>query len=826
MIHDLRVALRSLRGSPWYAATIIGVLAGGIAVTTLTFAVVDGVLFKPLPYPRADELYFIRADATAAPQVDPPPVSWDDVLAWREAVPDLVIGVASVAATREEQVAVRDFYSASIDERFLEVLRVQPLAGGFEAADFSTTLRTAASTRGAPRLISHALWHALHRGNPQVVGQPTVVSETMGSRAAVRVAGVLPASFVYPVSPGQPQPDVLVPLSPSRVASGVHAASLQAIARIERPGDVVRVRERLLAATRELAGRLSSRPPHTAPAIVIAAEPRRVFDQITLIPLAGHLWRAERPAFAAVASAAGLLLLLVAMNVAGLAAARSVERQRQAAVRRALGASSWRLVRSQLAELAWLVVPACGLALLATKPLLVWTVDLLPASLAPFEVPSVDARVFGAAATLGFLTLLVVALWPVRVTVRANAAGALGRATPQASRRVRSGRGVVAAQTAAGFVLVTAGMLTGASLAVTWTEDTGYDRQRLGLLEVFARFYDTREHAVDQLNETWDRLRRTPGVSDVAVSSIQPLFESNLPRPYTVWVPEAVVEAVPDVSSRLVSSNYFEVMGLELVEGTWPDAAVWNADGAVALVSESAARLWWPDRSAVGRVLARAPARARTADAPKIVVGVVRDARYSALDRAPLADVYVPNPISRNVYGVYFLVRTSTSVDSVMPGLLQAVSTHRLRVAQASSFEAALFKSIRHRALPAWLFGLLGGSGLIVLGTGVIGLLAMSVSQRRHEVGIRLALGGTRATIVRLLAQEQLRPVLVGMGVGAVVAVWAATLIESQLYGVSAHHPGVWVLSSLTVLGTACVGALIPSIRSARVSPVEALRAE
>jgi hypothetical protein len=368
--------------------------------------------------------------------------------------------------------------------------------------------------------------------------------------------------------------------------------------------------------------------------------------------------------------------------------------------------------------------------------------------------------------------------------------------------------------------------LTGASLAAAWTEDTGYDRHRLALLEVFARFYNTRAAATEQLQDTWDQLRRTPGVSDVAVSSIQPLFESNLPRAYTVWVPEAMVEAVPDVSSRLVSSNYFEVMGLDLIEGAWPDAAVWNADGPVALVSESAARLWWPDRSAVGQVLARAPARARPQYPSRTIIGVVRDARYSALDRAPLADVYVPGPIAPGVYGAYFLIRTSTSVDDVMPGLLQATARHRLRVSQASSFEDALFKSIRHRALPAWLFGLLGGSGLVVFGIGVIGLLAMSVTQRRREVGIRLALGATGAGIVRLLAREQLRPVLLGLAIGALISAWVVRLLESQLYGVSAHHPGIWALTALTILATASAGALIPSLQSARTNPVEALRAE
>jgi hypothetical protein len=278
---------------------------------------------------------------------------------------------------------------------------------------------------------------------------------------------------------------------------------------------------------------------------------------------------------------------------------------------------------------------------------------------------------------------------------------------------------------------------------------------------------------------------------------------------------------VSDVSSRLVTSNYFDVMGLDLVEGAWPDAATWDQDGPVALVSESAARAWWPDRSAVGQLLVSS-----SAATPRVVVGVVRDARYAALDREPIRDIYVPNPIQLQTYGVIFLVRTEPPVDDVMPGLLRALSAHRMRVAQALSFNDALFKSVRHRALPAWLFGLLGGSGLVILGAGILGMLAMSVSQRTREMGIRLALGSTSAGLVRLMVGDQVRPVLLGLAAGAALALWSVRFLESQLYGVSAWDPGVWTSVAAVILATALAGSLIPSVRSARVNPVTALRSE
>jgi ABC-type antimicrobial peptide transport system permease subunit len=149
-----------------------------------------------------------------------------------------------------------------------------------------------------------------------------------------------------------------------------------------------------------------------------------------------------------------------------------------------------------------------------------------------------------------------------------------------------------------------------------------------------------------------------------------------------------------------------------------------------------------------------------------------------------------------------------------------------MRVAQALSFNDALFKSVRHRALPAWLFGLLGGSGLVILGAGILGMLAMSVSQRTREIGIRLALGSTSAGLVRLMVGEQVRPVLLGLAAGAALALWSVRFLESQLYGVSAWDPGVWTSVAAVILATALAGSLIPSVRSARVNPVTALRSE
>jgi predicted permease len=814
---------RSVKRSPWYAFTVIGVLTAGIALTTVTFAVVDGVLFQPLPYSRPDELYLIRADTSTDPQESPSPVSWAEIATWRAALPDMTIGVAGAHARRVEQAAARDYYAVDVDDRFLEVLGVRPLIG-----EFSSSENQAGPRRPGDREYLHTIserhWRSLYASDLSIVGRPVAVGEREGVRTLTRIVSVLPSGFLFPTIANQEQPDVFTLFGQPdevRYSSSRQARALRAIVRVPDLSHLPRVQARLLGATRQLA--LQARPATLPGRSVEQAPP---FDQVTLVRLGDWVGRNERPAFLLAFSSAGILLLMTCLNVAALTVAKATERQGEMALRQALGASGAVIVKDQLAELGLLVTPACVLALFLSRPLLESTVDLLPPSLTLLKTPTVDTRVIAAAMASGLFSLLLVGLWPTRVLRGVDLTQTLGRASRSVWFRTYKAPWLLGVQTAAGFVMLMAAGLTGASLVATWTQDTGYDPGNLVMIEAYAAFYaDTRDSS-NQLVETRRLLSVVPGVTDVAVASIQPFFQSAVRRPYTNWIPLRGVNELRDVSSRMVSANYFQLMGLELVEGRWPDAAEWERDGPVALVSESTAALWWPQGSALGQALVMTSDRQRAATTPKVVVGVVRDARYSSLDLAPIRDVYVPSPIQPQTYGVFYLVRTGRSVHEVMPGLLQALSVNRLRTAQALSVTDALLKSVRHRALPAWLFGLLGATSLLVLGTGILGVIAMSVSHRTHEMGVRLALGSTEGRLVRLLLAEHLRPVVTGLIAGAIVAFWAVGLLEAQLFGVTARDVWVWVSVSLTILATAGVGALAPAMHAATNNPMQLFRSD
>lgn len=378
----------------------------------------------------------------------------------------------------------------------------------------------------------------------------------------------------------------------------------------------------------------------------------------------------------------------------------------------------------------------------------------------------------------------------------------------------------MAIQVASGFVLLIGGILTVASLGAALNSEPGYSADRMILLEASVRKYVSADDARQQLEESVSLLQRMPGIDNVAVSTIQANFLRPLVIP-THLTPEGWAQPVETASVRHVSENFFKVMGVRLVDGEWPRSGEWDNTGA-ALVSVSAARSFWPKGQVVGRTLqledeVEAPAYT--------VVGVVADARFAGLDISPSQEVYLPNAIVLRRTGLLYHIRTLESPDTSLPVVLRELSAKGIRVDRSATHSAGLFESVKDRALPAWLFGLMGVSALMILAIGLGGLLAMVSARRTQEVGIRLALGSTRAQVVRVLLKEPAESVLDGLVIGALASWWLVTFLDSQLYGIRSHHPGLWAIAIVTMMAVSIVAAALPAIRATRVNPVDTLRA-
>ena len=824
---DVRYAARGLWRAPWYTLTTIGVLSASVALVTTAFAVVDGVLFKPLPYARATELHLVRVDITAKPTADPPPVAGWDLGAWAEALPDL--GVTGVGRVEPYWLESVEYGSVGVDEHFFEVLGTRPLIGGFMPEDFDAQANNPETPAGfwRPIVVSYAIWQRKFGGDPSVIGRPITYASKDGRRKfGYRIRGVLPRNFTAPLDLGRVAPEILTPTSAREMRDDFNRG-FDLIVRIPAATNVANVRDRLLGATR----RRALAPPRVVDPGVFghsdAARWRPEFDDVRLIPLADHLGWRNRQAFVLVFVAAATLLLLACVNVAGLATGRSLDRRRELAVRRALGASGWALSRELLAEVGLLAVLSTGAALLIAQPLLKWTLDLLPTSAALLKTPAIDERVFAASGLFALTVVALVVWWPARVAHRISLLAEFGRGGGAMTRPGRQSTFVlVTAQIALAFVLLSAGGLTVTSLAKTWSADAGYDRDRLLVFPAFVEGYDMlpKGEASARVSAFSDVLRGVPGVQSVTTSNHR-LFRGTGDS-WTEVVPRGWSGELVGVQSTLVDASYFNVLDLPLLDGRWPQEGEWTDSSSFAIVSQTAARRFWPDGSAVGQVLVTPQRRASQPVTTRTVIAVVGDARYRSLDQDPISDIYLPYTISSSTYGRMFIIRTVGPAREMLEPLVAIATAKGLWVEEPATFRDKLFAAARHRVLPAWLFGSLGAVALLVLAAGILGLFVMSIARRTREMGIRVALGASTQRIVGLLIREQLRAVWLGLAAGAVISTWTVRGLASQLYGVGPYDPVVWSAVALTMVAIATLATIVPATRAARVDPVVILKTE
>jgi predicted permease len=820
---ETRIAIRGLAHAPWYAFGVVGVLTAGITLATVVFALVDGVLFKPLPYSRPDEIYLIRPQASTAPQRPPHAVAARDIAAWARAVPELQFTIIRSEVDSGTRVDGRDYFQRTIDERFFDVVGTRPMAGGFLPQDFNRESWMTPSGMFFPVLISHAIWTTQFGGDLSIIGKPVVLSERDGGTFGRIVRGVLPPDFVFPIDLGEGRIDMLSPTS-SRVLGSADEDGLrffQVVARVPAGLSAVEAESRLTAATRTMPASPVEVDRHGG-----LKQSNAPFDSVQLVPVAEHLGERSRPTFALVAAGAAVLLLLACVNVAGLTVARGFDRSRDLAVRKALGATRWALVRGVLLEVVLLVFAGVAVAFLAAPVVLAWTISLLPNSLALIKTPVIDGRVFAAAGIMGAASVGLVLLWPaisatrVRVSVTS---GRLATTTTRLGRRARMS--LVVGQVALGFVLLIAGGLTLLSLARSWKTDLGYRRDRTVVLEAFSVKY-SKNDGQRQVAALRDELRRASGVTRVAATTIRLFWWRGASIAQTAFVPVGSSGPFAGFEDRRVDFDFFEVTGLRVLEGQLPNAQAWADGQPNAVVSRLVAQKYWPGQNAVGQTLVW-NWNGRSGDEPaRRVAAVVNDTRFLGVEQDPLGTIYLPGAVGPNTYGSFLLVQTAGEAGPMVAPLAALVRARGMRLEQASTLEDAIARSIRHRMLPAWLFGSLGATAIVMLTAGVLGLMAMATAQRAKEIGIRIALGSSAGRLSRLLVREQLSAVALGLFAGAGIAALIARRVESQLYGVSPFDPSVWTAVAAVLLVVAGLGAWIPARIAARLDPIQTLRAE
>lgn len=744
---ELRQSLRQFSRSKIETVLLCAVVAMAVAIPTVTFAVVDGALFKGLPYGRFSELYAAKplvGDVRPASEQ----VSWNDVNAWLAAFETRSATVLNYQSSLWYQTPQRDFWMASADESFFDVLQARPELGGFTSSDFDWTPAASPTETIWPALISYQLWVQQFAKSPDAIGAVVHVSEREGRTFGYRVAGVLGQGFTYPMVGNTPLPDLITPFPrPLRRGSNPQLAVVFRLPAEQNKGEI----EARIATAWQAAGRPAA---HGAPGNSQAPNGPPDKRAVRLEQLRETLTHTSRPMFKLAVAAAMTIYVLVMLNVVGLWVARS-RGEEEIAVRRAIGASSAAVIRLLWVRAALICLGASALVIPLVPGLLRVTLNLIPPSLGLVKLPAVDARVVVVAIGASLAAALIIAVGTASVSADRSSSLLRGR-LPRKAGRIRVTEALLSLQIVMGVVLASLASLAGKAWLDSWQIQTGFKTESLAFVDVRANAYRNPAEASDQLRRGYAQLQNIYGRNSVAASSLQPTF-----APGNAWAnlkPDGQSRPVEGTSVRAVSSNYFDLMALDFIEGRIAPSD-WQGTAPVAVVSRRAAELLWPGRTAIGQVL---QSTSQTAAVPKFsVIAVVEDARYQAMDREPLGDIYVPDPLGGGFAGSLFFVQTATpDLGAIEQGLRDV----GLLVIRADTVENALFAGLRHKALPAWLFGVAGLLSFPVMALGILSTTLASLKLKEAELDIRWALGAS----ARRLIAAALRSSVIAIGAGVV----------------------------------------------------------
>jgi predicted permease len=814
---ECRYAMRSLGRAPWYAFTVITVTALGMALATTVFAIVDGVLFKPLPYPEPDELYAVsgRFDGDlAAPDRIAEMVSPNEVSAWAAAAGDiLVTGIGYSSLSLPDGSFA---FAAAVDPRFFDVFGVRLFAGGFEDDDYVRERPL------MPVIISHRLWQSHFGADPNAIGRTVESRSAFGQ--SYQIVGIMVAdSFIPPVPT-----DAAAARRLNRVdflrppfTEALNERSNVAFARIPRN----RRAEMVAALDRALATARAAAPAPPPGLTTVQRRIRGPFDRVDLVPLRDYISSRERPVFTMAFGTVMCLVCLVLLNAGALAAARAQQRIRELSLRRALGARTRDLLRHALAEQAILSTIGTLAGLVAAPLLLTLVLDRLPEGTNLVKEARLDWRVLAFAAVLSAAAAFAIALLSVRVAVRqTSTAPVLAEVHGATPTRAGLARLLVATQTAIAFALVLGGVLFAASIARLWNEDPGFQPTNAATMEVTFPVREIRQYrarvARERALELARQLRSMPGVRQAGL--YDGLVMRNIEQSSSTFrEPVGATGHTVTPAAVSVSGGFFDAAGIELVAGRLPSDAELDTGAPVVVVSESVARAYWPGAEAVGQTLT---ARNRV---NFTVVGVVRDVRLVALDVPPSGVIFWPwahHALSTRGPKIF------VSLQGDAARTLASVRAAAERAAPGATFrnvellDDAIADTIRSRRLGALAAQAFGVAALVFVAVGLVGLVAMTSSRRTREVGIRLALGAVPTGIVRLLVREQLVAVLAGLSIGGVLAAWLVPIASAHVYAIGVYDLRVWLVATLVIIGTTIISAWLPAHRASRIDPLAALR--
>lgn len=798
-MNDLRFAFRQLRKSPGLTVVAVLTLALGIGANTTMFTAVNAVLLRPLPYPDPDRLVQILE---ASHQESPSVVAYPDFLDWQEQTTlfaDIAAyQLAALNLTGDDE--PERVPGLRITANFFRTLGVKPTLG----RDFLAEEDEPGGRRVL--LLSHRLWERRFGADPAVVGR-TVPLNGHGHV----VVGVLPPRVV-----AYEQAQAFVPLGPMKpglLNRGTRNA-LFVKGRLK-PGVT---RAQAQAEMDVIARGLEQQYPDTNTSRrAVVCSPRHPETEQTL-----------RTILFMLSGAAGFVLLIACGNLASLLLARGAGRNKEMAMRLALGAARTRLMRQLLVESALLAVAggAAGLCLG------IWSCRAVSAMLPQIEQITLggftlDGRVLAFTLIVSLVTALLFGLAPALRASRTDVHETLKEGTARSSpglARQRLQKVLVVVQVALASVLLVGGGLLLQSLYRLMALDPGFDPRHVLTVKLDRGGAGTSdpEREAAFWRELFTRLQNLPGVASVAAAFPMPLESSSWTNPLFVEgqpLPAPGQEAFTDVFS--VTSDYFRTLGVRLLEGRPFSPEEGARSARIAIINRTLAERHWRGQSPVGKLFRIFPLEMK--DPWLRVVGVVEDFRLHALDETPRAAVYLPA-----VSGAGLVLRTESDPLSLLAAVRQQVRDvdPSQPLHDCKSLEQCMAESVIAQRVTCWLLGSFAGIALALAAVGIYGLISYSVAQRTHEIGVRMALGAEQGQVTRQVVDGSLKLALWGVAVGLAAAGGLTNLLTSLLYEVGPLDPATFATVFGLLLGVAVLASYLPARRAARVQPIEALRCE
>ena len=806
VLKDIRYSFRMLRKSPAFTVAAILTLALGIGANTAIFSVVDAVLLNPFPYRDHTKLVMVRQ---SLPKIGVPEqirASGPEFVDFREqtGVFEQVAAIEPVSRNLTGGEEPERISAAKVSADFFPMLGIQPLTGRAITADDQGPK--------AERVIviSYGLWQRRF-GGEEVLGQKLALDDE-----PYTIVGIMPQRFRFDTA------EAWFPF-PFEMSEGQRSTgrSFLVMGRLKPDVSIEQANASLEVVARNQEQELAGTTPEYAD------------RKIALVPLLEFAIGPVQTALMVLLGAVAMVLLIACANIANLLLARAVSREREIAIRSALGANRSRIIRQMLTESGVIALLGGGLGLLIA----VWSLDTLVALIPAGTIPQgmdvgVDARVLVFTLAVSLATALIFGLWPALQASKVNLNESLkegGQKTTGGYRNRRAQSLLVVAEVGLSLLLLIMAGLMLRSFARLTQIDPGFDPENVVSMRINlppARYAQEGRMAAF-FQQLIERVETVPGVESVGVASHMP-FVYTEDWTFTVEGAATVPAQTQNLDTRTVSPGYFHAMRIPLLKGETFSAQDTAAAPGVIIINRTMARRFWPDEEAIGKRIKLG--RADSNNPWLTIRAVVEDSAQGSLDVATRPEVYFPLAQMAGRYRRMNLAVRSTGVNP-----LDLVSSIQAQVRnidkdqpvyQIQTMDSLIADSVGTRRFAMTLLGLFAGLALLLAVIGIYGVMSYAVTQRTHEIGIRVALGAGRKDVLKLIVGQGLVFIVLGLAAGLVGAFIATSLLTRLLYGVGARDPITFAAVTGVLAVIALAACYIPAMRATKVDPMIALRYE